>query len=463
MVRSYLIFLAFFVFKTSSAQSFDVDTLVYHGDLEKHINIVILGDGYQESELVQFFKDAKRIKDALFAEAPYSHYRSFFNVFTISTPSKEGGASHPGTASDVSEPSHPIKEVDNFFGASFDAFGIHRLLVPSKSSVIFNVLANNFPLYDQVLVVVNSTFYGGSGGVFATTSLNESATEIAIHELGHSFAGLIDEYYAGDQYAREGINMTAETDPEKVRWKNWMHYSGVGIYQHCCSGDSKKWNRPHENCKMRVLGPAFCPVCIEGTIESIHALVPAIDNFEPLHNEITGEALPMLFTVDYKRPEPNSMKTHWALNSNTLENTGDSLILTQDMLEIGSNEVLFTLEDQSELLRVDGHASLHTEFVLWEVDNNVSGLEEVSVFKDKLVVSIFPNPTQDYVTLLSKVDLLEPLTVHLTDLNGRLMKGSRLEGKEEIRLDVSDLPPGTYLIDFLKSRAVVASSKIVKH
>jgi hypothetical protein len=82
--------------------------------------------------------------------------------------------------------------VDNYFGSAFDSYNIHRLLVPTKTFAINNVLATNVPNYDQVVILVNSPYYGGSGGQFATSSTHTSANEIAIHEIGHSFVGLID-------------------------------------------------------------------------------------------------------------------------------------------------------------------------------------------------------------------------------------------------------------------------------
>ena len=99
-------------------------------------------------------------------------------------------------------------------------------------------LAKNFPNYDQVCILANTPYYGGSGGSYATTTLNTASNEIYAHEIGHSFAALSDEYYAGDGYAGERVNMTKETNPLLVKWKNWMNINGIGIYQHCCGGNS---------------------------------------------------------------------------------------------------------------------------------------------------------------------------------------------------------------------------------
>ena len=69
--------------------------------------------------------------------------------------------------------------------------------------------------------------------------MHRSANQIAIHQIGHSFGKLKDEYYAGDQYATENaVNMTQVTDPALVKWKNWIGDNGIVIYQHCCGGNS---------------------------------------------------------------------------------------------------------------------------------------------------------------------------------------------------------------------------------
>ena len=75
------------------AQKFEVDTLQYTGDINQRINLVLLGDGYQEFELPQFVVDANKFVDYFFSVSPYSEYQSFFNVFAIKVPSNESGAS----------------------------------------------------------------------------------------------------------------------------------------------------------------------------------------------------------------------------------------------------------------------------------------------------------------------------------------------------------------------------------
>jgi hypothetical protein len=202
----------------------------------------------------------------------------------------------------------------NRFNGTFDAGNIHRLLVAGNSSAINSVIFQNFPLYDQVLILINTPHYGGSGGSRAVSSLHTSAPEIMLHEMGHSFGGLADEYYAGDQYANERPNMTQETNPVQVKWKNWMDDQGIGIYQHCCGGNSAEWYRPHEGCKMRALGTnyPFCAVCKETMIERIHFLFgsPVVSRV-PAQNSVSMCGAPIGFTLNTAKPNPNTISTTW--------------------------------------------------------------------------------------------------------------------------------------------------------
>lgn len=373
MKRFGLILLCLLNWISLHAQVFDVDTLQYTGDINNRINLVILGDGYQAGELPKFVVDANNFTKAVFQASPFAEYKDHFNVFIIKVPSRQSGASHPGTATDVTEPAHPVKMVDNYFGSTFDVGKIHRLLVPTKHAAITNVLASNFPAYDQVVVLVNDPNYGGSGGWLATTSLHSAANEIAIHELGHSFSGLKDEYYAGDGYALETFNMTQVTDRNVVRWKNWLDHKEVGIYQHCCGGNSSKWYRPHQNCKMRSLGAPFCAVCVESTIEKIHSLVSPIDAYSPSSSTVDANFSSLEFKLNLIKPSPNTLKVSWLLNGVVFSKNVDALSINANNLIKGENVLMAIVQDTTQLLRVDNHASKHSYRVSWKIQNAASG------------------------------------------------------------------------------------------
>lgn len=460
MKNSWLLVLMFLCAK-AGAQTYVMDTLLWNGPADARINVVILGDGYQDAELTQFVEDARQFSAALFKSSPYKEYASYFNIVAIRVPSKESGASHPGTATDVTEPAHPVSTVNNFFGSTFDAFNIHRLLVVGKSSAVFTVLANQFPNYDQIIMLVNSPHYGGSGGQIATSSLHSSANEIAIHELGHSFARLKDEYYAGDVYSAEGINMTQETSETLVRWKNWMNFQGVGIYQHCCGGNSSKWYRPHQNCKMRALNQNFCPICVEGTIERIHDLVSPVDGIWPDNSSILTFTPAQKFSLSLVKPKPNTLKVEWHLNGQLKTSQLDSIIVEEEEWLEGNNTLLATLTDTSALLRSERHEQMHFYNVLWNIQKNSTATHVVS--SQRYELDIYPNPVQSHLSVNLTADVQETFDINLYNVMGeKPLQTVKGKSNETIFLHTAHLTPGAYWLEIVLPNKPAIVKKLIK-
>lgn len=352
-----------------SAQVFPTNSIQNNGDINKRINFVYLAEGYMAAQQATFVSNATAVNTDLFSQVPFSNYINFFNAYTIEVPSTQAGADHPGNATDVSEPQHPVSTVNTYFGATFDYFNIHRLLVPTNGTAISNVLAANLPQYDQAFILVNSPHYGGSGGQYATSSTDASANEVAIHEIGHSFAGLSDEYYAGDFYAAENHNMTQETNPALVLWDEWHGTNGIGIYQHCCGGNAATWYRPHQNCKMRYLGSPFCSVCRQRIIDVIYSLATPIDNYTPANAAQTYGCGPMTFDLDVVYPIPNTLKIEWVLNGTVISTNLETITLSSSALNTGSNTLVARVVDETTLSRSylpnDGY-----EFTVnWAIEN----------------------------------------------------------------------------------------------
>lgn len=368
MKRLILLLASITAYSFSYSQSFPVSSIFYNGDDDKRINIVVLSDGYQESELLQFLSDAEGFSNALFNTTPFKEYAAFFNVYAIEVPSTQSGAAHPGTATDVLEPAHPVENVDNYFGSTFDYFDIHRLLVPTNSSAAFSVLGVNFPAYDQPVILVNSPYYGGSGGFLATASTDPSSNEVAIHEIGHSFAGLADEYYAGDFYASEKDNMTMESDPGLVKWNNWVGINEVGVFQHCCGDNSDAWYRPHEDCKMRYLGTPFCSVCTESFINRIYSLVTPIDDYSPTNLTVEYTGTPLDFFLTLILPNPNTLDVEWILNGNTIEQGLSSVTINGTNLLPGSNQLTARVVDNTLLSKT--YPNGYEFFIEWTINNS---------------------------------------------------------------------------------------------
>src|SRR5690606_4255792 len=141
-----------------------------------------------------------------FGVSPFAEYRNYFNVFAIQVISEESGADHPATATDVSEPVFPAANVNTHFNSSFNFGGFYRPRVHLNASSTHMAVTHFFPPTDHRLMLVNIHEAGGSDGLNATSSINVTGYEIALHEVAHSFADLADEYYAGDIYAAEKAN-----------------------------------------------------------------------------------------------------------------------------------------------------------------------------------------------------------------------------------------------------------------
>ncbi len=340
---------------------------------------------------------------------------------------------------------------------------MHRLIFPKKTTEITNVLANHTPFYDTVLVLVNSPYFGGVGwfGNFAMATLAPESNNLSIHELGHSFADLADEYYAGDRYAIEKINMTQNNDPASVKWKNWYNLNGIGIYQHEGSGEASNWYKPHLNCKMTSLDRKFCSVCAEGIVEQIHSLVSPIDGFSPSDTQNPGGDFPMEFKLELLESRPSYLNIEWFLNGTTLDQHDIVLELQKSDLISGENVLSVQVHDNSYLLRVDNHENVHMAVVQWKINSATLGIEDIA--EQKVEIKVFPNPTEGLFKCNIKADNAISYRIKLYSLNGKeILSKKHLKIGEEETLHLEKLLPGTYVLFFELDNGVVFSRKVMK-
>ena len=381
-------------FSTSlNAQKFDIDTIQYQGNDKKMINLVILGDGYTKDELKYFKEDASNFTTYFFKTEPFGNYSNYFNVFAINTISKDSGVKHAKNATDcpkdhkldleklpirfnkfMRDDYMPKSDPSTIFGSTFDSYGMHRLVVPQNVSKIKEVLASHIPNYTQVVILVNSPYYGGSGGEFATSTVNFKSNDIAVHEIGHSFGQLGDEYWAGNQYANEKLNFTNK--PTDVPWKKWIGTNGIGIYAYGDKGSASNWYRPHEYCKMQYLVAPFCSVCQEVFVETIHQKTNPILSFKPKNEKPISSDSIKLFSVKLAKPSPNTLKVEWFLNGKKVALNKDSIYINKGDYQKGLNNVRVEIRDTTALVRTDDHHS-HVYTENWNVNHiNEVGLQK---------------------------------------------------------------------------------------
>jgi hypothetical protein len=436
----------------ANAQTYKVDTLQYRGDVNKYINFVLLGDGFTAAEQGSFITQSKDFVNKFFAEEPFSAYRNYFNFFAIRSVSTESGAKHPNNLAECANvsPKVPQSNPNNLFGSTFDAFSIHRLVVATNGAKVQEVLSKHTPFFDQALILVNSPYYGGSGGAFPTSTLETNSNEISLHELGHSFAALSDEYWAGEQFARETANMTKETSTTLVKWKNWLNFRQTGIFDHEVN---PIWKRPHQNCKMRFLGPSFCPVCQETIAKRIHQLTDPVVRFSP-GNKSTISSQQRLLSfrlLELMKPQPNTLKIEWQLDGKTIFRNQDSIKLDQNTLSKGAHTLKAIVSDTTTNVRDAVFTSAQASVVTWAIDKTTTGLE-ILPDQQQILSNISPNPAQERTLVSLELEQKNEVQIVLIDAQGRVLKniqsGKLAPGKHGFELNTSQLPRGYYQVLF---------------
>ncbi|MGI9023026.1 MAG: M64 family metallopeptidase [Acidimicrobiales bacterium] len=276
---------------TSDGAVMGTTKVVDNGPASLRFNLVVFGDGYQAGQLPQYASDVDRFVGVLFATAPFGALRSAINVYRVDVSSTDSGADDPAACGGSGATAR------TYFDASFCNSGIQRLLLVDNGTVIATANAQ-VPEWTTLLVIVNSTVYGGAGGQVATFSLAANAEEIGLHEMGHTAFGLADEYQAFVGCGLESdhdhhppgepveANVTTNTNRSTLKWRHLVAPSTplpttrnpdctqcdfqaspvpagtVGLfegahYYHCGAF------RPEFACRMRDLGNPFCAVCQE--------------------------------------------------------------------------------------------------------------------------------------------------------------------------------------------------------
>ncbi|MGD0791992.1 MAG: IgA Peptidase M64 [Terriglobales bacterium] len=187
------------------------------GDPATKVDLLVLGDGYTAAERPKFEKDARRFVEALFSTSPFREHQKDFNVWGLCPAAEESGVSRPSSGVYRRSP----------VGASYDTFGTERYVLTTENRALRDVAS--FAPYEFIEILVNGQTYGG-GGIFnqyATVAIdNLWAGYVGVHEFGHQFAALADEYYTSDVAYLPSENktepwepnVTALLDPANLKW-----------------------------------------------------------------------------------------------------------------------------------------------------------------------------------------------------------------------------------------------------
>lgn len=249
--------------------------LLKSGSEENCIDIAILAEGYTKEETELFYKDAQTACEALFSHEPFKKLKSRFNVVAVFSESKDSGVSIP----------RQNEWKKTAVSSHFDTFYSDRYLTTRSVKAIHNWLAG-IP-YEHIIILANTDTYGG-GGIYnsytLTTAHHPMFKPVVVHEFGHSFGGLADEYAydaaPSPQYPysiepwEQNITTLADFDakwkdmvepgtpvPTPVQTDKSLIYTKVGVYEG--AGYTQKGiYRPTTECRMKINeAPVFCPVC----------------------------------------------------------------------------------------------------------------------------------------------------------------------------------------------------------
>jgi hypothetical protein len=233
--------------------------LLQSGTPEEKIDVAIVAEGYTAEEMSTFYADAQTAMEAILKHEPFGTYKDRLNFVAVALESQDSGVSVPGQG----------EWKNTALKAHFDTFYMDRYLTTLRLKNMHDKLCG-IP-YEHIVILANTDTYGG-GGIYnsytLTTAHHPAFKPVVVHEFGHSFAGLADEYFYDDQYVEYYYpgtepweqNITTLADFES-KWKD-MFDAGQAELLEGAGYQSKGVYRPADDCRMRTNRPDhFCPVC----------------------------------------------------------------------------------------------------------------------------------------------------------------------------------------------------------
>jgi hypothetical protein len=362
------LFLLLIFFTASRAEPYQ--TIINNGNALNRVDVALLGDGYTAAEMEKYRADALAAMQKFFQQEPFLEYQRYFNVHRIDVASSQSGADHP----------ERNFFVNTAFDAAYNCGNIQRLVCISSSKVNAAV-ARSLPAshFDIVLVIVNDTEYGGSGGSIAVFSVHQAAVEIALHEVGHSFGLLADEYTGGGPSCNPNVeppqpNSTRETNRNSIKWRHWIDTSTQiptfsitpalpGLYQGSSYCDTGLY-RPTHNNKMRTLGVSFEQINSEQFVKRIYNFVNPIDAASHPGNKIDISDFVYNIFVTTTKPLTHNLTVNWLADGQVI---GSGTLISSHLIPFGTKTLQAVVTDSTTFVRSDP-ASLLSEIKTWDVE-----------------------------------------------------------------------------------------------
>jgi len=441
------------------------------------------GDGtYNADEQSLYAQNVDALVQAILGRSIFGGYSHHVNIYRIdSLVSPQSGADHLYTAPHI---------LRNTFLDSYYSSSIARLLVTSFYRVD-SIIRTSVPELDgryTAMVLVNSLVYGGSGGSISVSYNGSLDAEVLVHEMGHTFGELADEYYyTTSEYTHYGggeplePNVTTATERSRVKWNRWIQpetpiptpagTGGIGLFE---GGQYYQTGiyRPRTECRMKSLNYQFCEVCSEAMIKQVCTWNDVIDAANPETDTVVwGGGGAIRLALSLIAPVPNTLKVDWYVNGVLMAEHGDSLSFVPSASAGQMQAVEVVVADTTAFVRHDTlgalkrtrrwYIKLPAAEVAEETDcrGQTFSLEqnypnpfnpETSIKYNVGVVSLLALPagTQaGQARIQSPVASVVRLAVY--DILGRevavLMDEKKAPGSYEVKFDGSKLATGVYV------------------
>lgn len=382
------------------------------GDPANRVDMLVFADGFTADQEDLFQAKTAALRDAFFAHSPYLEYENFVNWTPVFFVSQDEGATHPpyqpgcnssSCCADASAQSDSLagQVTDIAFASRFCVAQVHRLIVADYGLVM--AAAADYPDWDVIIVSVNDPVYGGSGGAIGTISSHVQAPLVIVHEYGHTFTDLADEYdtaYPGFPTCSDiggtacEANVTDQTLASQIKWAPLLTPGidiptppgtpGTGLFEGARYISSGMY-RPADQCMMRSLGPAFCAVCKQEYVRQIYrgwGGVPAngIDLIEPGSESPSSDAPVayavgsfMPFSADVLRPAGGSVTIEWRLDGTPIADAADADFLLSQASEFPVTRTLeLRVTDTTDLVSPAMEDGLLTSTRSWTIHVTVA-------------------------------------------------------------------------------------------
>lgn len=370
-------------------------TLIDNGPVNNRLDIVFVGDGYTASDLSTYATEVDSVLPGFFSEAPFDAYASYFNVHRVDVISNESGVDEPALGQ--------VRDTALNMLVSDTSTGIY------VSTSLARAAAASAPQFEQVFAVANTTSYGGSGYYSADVATfpggSGLATQVALHEFGHSFGNLGDEYWTTGVthspyepfQANLSIYDAAAQTAQQRKWYRWLDLPNIDTFE---GGDYAQFGvyRPSNASKMRTLSGAYEEVNVEQLIRLLYETVSPIDDATPA--SASAYTAGTSFFVTPMQPADHDLDIQWAIDGiDVTGETGTTFMPDYEALSDIVHTVSVTVVDNTSRVRDEGIRSQYmTDTRSWLVQGGYPGTPTglvATADADSIFVDWNDNPEPD--------------------------------------------------------------------